>query len=276
MEPLVVFTVVIRLGLLLSLSFILYFLHRNQQRKVVFSTSHLIQSLLTLNAQYIFFYNIQKQYKEYKLLSSKQKYDKYDCEDLFDEAISSKYHYYSDIANKLQKNYQSYEDYCSKVKQLKSTLTQELAAQLHISYTSYKEIEVKLFHQQLLTPITSSEIICIATYTSPKGRNRYSKQVIHSIFDVDSRYQVIQATASQRNSVQEQKKRERAKMSDSLRYDILRRDGFKCQICGRTQADGVKLHIDHVIPIAKGGKTVKENLRTLCDQCNLGKRDKTE
>lgn len=65
-------------------------------------------------------------------------------------------------------------------------------------------------------------------------------------------------------------------MSDSLRYDILHRDGFKCQICGRTQADGVKLHIDHVIPIAKGGKTVKENLRTLCDQCNLGKRDKTE
>lgn len=35
-----------------------------------------------------------------------------------------------------------------------------------------------------------------------------------------------------------------------------------------------KLHVDHIIPIAKGGKTVKENLRTLCEECNWGKRDK--
>ena len=69
---------------------------------------------------------------------------------------------------------------------------------------------------------------------------------------------------------------ERAKLSASLRYDILKRDGFKCQICGATIKDGVKLHVDHIFPVSKGGKTEPNNLRTLCDKCNLGKSDKIE
>ncbi len=56
----------------------------------------------------------------------------------------------------------------------------------------------------------------------------------------------------------------------------MRRDGFKCQICGSTAKDGVKLHVDHIIPVSKGGKTEPKNLRTLCDRCNLGKSDKIE
>ncbi len=72
----------------------------------------------------------------------------------------------------------------------------------------------------------------------------------------------------------ETKEYQRKLMSPSLRYDILKRDGFKCTICGRNTEDGVKLHVDHIIPVSKGGKTVPENLRTLCDSCNLGKSDK--
>ena len=64
---------------------------------------------------------------------------------------------------------------------------------------------------------------------------------------------------------------ERSLMTPSLRYEILRRDGFRCQICGRTQADGVRLHVDHIVPISKGGKTEYDNLRVLCEDCNLGK-----
>lgn len=68
--------------------------------------------------------------------------------------------------------------------------------------------------------------------------------------------------------------RERSLMSASLRYDIMKRDGFKCTICGRSQADGVKLHVDHILPVSKGGLTTPSNLRTLCQDCNLGKSDK--
>ena len=67
---------------------------------------------------------------------------------------------------------------------------------------------------------------------------------------------------------------QRKKMTQSMRYDVLKRDNFRCTICGRGQEDGVKLHVDHIRPVSKGGKTVMENLRTLCSDCNLGKRDK--
>lgn len=72
---------------------------------------------------------------------------------------------------------------------------------------------------------------------------------------------------AQRRFVQEQ----RRLMTDKLRYKVMERDGFRCQICGATQADGYKLHVDHIYPVSKGGKTEMSNLRTLCERCNMGK-----
>lgn len=69
-------------------------------------------------------------------------------------------------------------------------------------------------------------------------------------------------------------KQERSKMTDGLRYDVLKRDNFKCCVCGYGSLDNVKLHVDHIIPISKGGKTKLDNLQTLCERCNLGKSDK--
>ena len=65
---------------------------------------------------------------------------------------------------------------------------------------------------------------------------------------------------------------QRRLMTPSLRYRVLKRDGFKCVRCGRSpEEDGVKLEVDHIIPIAKGGKTEESNLQTLCRDCNRGK-----
>jgi hypothetical protein len=59
----------------------------------------------------------------------------------------------------------------------------------------------------------------------------------------------------------------------SLRNWILRRDRYKCQKCGASPANdpSVILTIDHIIPFSKGGKTVADNLQTLCRACNAEK-----
>lgn len=64
-------------------------------------------------------------------------------------------------------------------------------------------------------------------------------------------------------------------ISDKLRYQVLKRDNFKCCACGASPAKdpAVDLHIDHIIPWSKGGETKLENLQTLCARCNLGKSD---
>jgi hypothetical protein len=60
---------------------------------------------------------------------------------------------------------------------------------------------------------------------------------------------------------------------DRLRLRVLDRDGYRCVLCGRSPATevGVVLHLDHIMPVADGGLTTYENLRTLCQQCNLGR-----
>lgn len=61
-----------------------------------------------------------------------------------------------------------------------------------------------------------------------------------------------------------------------LRYRVLARDRFRCVLCGQSPATSisVSLHVDHVIPWSRGGQTVFENLRSLCQNCNLGKGDR--
>jgi len=77
------------------------------------------------------------------------------------------------------------------------------------------------------------------------------------------------------NKISESDRRE---IKLGLRYEILKRDHFKCVICGASPSikPECELHIDHITPFSKGGKTVKENLRTLCKECNLGKGNKIE
>ncbi len=56
------------------------------------------------------------------------------------------------------------------------------------------------------------------------------------------------------------------------RRNIMRRDGNKCQYCGR---GGVYLTIDHVLPKSRGGKDSWENLVAACIRCNSKKGNRT-
>lgn len=51
-------------------------------------------------------------------------------------------------------------------------------------------------------------------------------------------------------------------INDKLRFKVLKRDNFKCCVCGASPAKdpSVSLHIDHIIPWSKGGETIEENL----------------
>ena len=63
-----------------------------------------------------------------------------------------------------------------------------------------------------------------------------------------------------------------------LRFSVFLRDGFRCTACGKSPMThpGTELHCDHILPWSKGGKTIINNLKTLCSQCNLGKGDMLE
>jgi 5-methylcytosine-specific restriction endonuclease McrA len=74
-----------------------------------------------------------------------------------------------------------------------------------------------------------------------------------------------------------------------IRNNIFERDSKTCQYCGTqlSQTDKsreennsrrliLEWHLDHVIPLSRGGTNVSHNLQVLCDRCNLWKHNKLE
>ncbi|MFF0092771.1 HNH endonuclease [Streptomyces canus] len=59
-------------------------------------------------------------------------------------------------------------------------------------------------------------------------------------------------------------------VSQRKRFEVLRRDGFRCRYCGAGAATAA-LEVDHVTPVALGGTDDLGNLVTSCGPCNDGK-----
>ena len=57
-------------------------------------------------------------------------------------------------------------------------------------------------------------------------------------------------------------------ISQAVRWSVFRDDGFACKQCGETEKP---LHLDHIIPRARGGGDDRGNLQTLCETCNTSK-----
>jgi hypothetical protein len=106
---------------------------------------------------------------------------------------------------------------------------------------------------------------------NPRGATIVRSMIGRTKLSIDWKFR--ESIHKRRNS--EKPQRPRKGISRSLRYDILKRDCFKCVLCGRS-AGSATLEIDHIQPVARGGSSDLSNLRTLCFDCNRGKGAKIE
>jgi 5-methylcytosine-specific restriction protein A len=74
-------------------------------------------------------------------------------------------------------------------------------------------------------------------------------------------------------SIESQLKRK--KLPENTRLSIYKKHNFKCAIC-KVDLTLVAPHIDHIVPLAKGGQDILSNLQPLCGPCNLKKGSKYE
>ena len=63
-------------------------------------------------------------------------------------------------------------------------------------------------------------------------------------------------------------------------FYIFERDKWTCNCCGAKSSKSLRgkrhpraPHLDHIMPVSKGGEHTKENLQLLCRTCNLSKND---
>jgi ATP adenylyltransferase len=73
-------------------------------------------------------------------------------------------------------------------------------------------------------------------------------------------------------SVWEHRRRGHRPISGSVRYEVLSRAKFKCELCG-ISADEKNIEVDHIFPKSLGGKDDLSNFQALCYSCNAAKRN---
>ena len=250
--------------LLVVLYSILLYLHMQKAaKKYVLKNSVALKQISLLTDKYKF-HNIPALYihsKHQKNLPAFRKFD-YDGELL--SYLKSKELFFMEQIKKANENKIQFNEYLREF--------ERICENEKTNWKSFRKesIEKELIEQAKMFATCSVKVKLENIYNSPKGQNSYYNSRIFGQEALIRGFSQIK----NREVFLEEKKEERSKMNDSLRYDILKRDGFKCSICGASALDGIKLHVDHIRPISKGGKTTPDNLRTLCSRCNLGKRDK--
>jgi len=158
-------------------------------------------------------------------------------------------------------------------KDVKKIVSSESINNSGYSLKKYDRIEQRVLKSLIHKKEEFTIILKIKAYYRSNGGNVYEQRKGERSFnDLLNIYNEWQNG----NKYRETKKQEREIMNDDIRYNVLKRDNYSCQICGVTSKDGAKLHVDHIVPVSKGGKTVMSNLQTLCEQCNVGKSNKID
>lgn len=235
-------------------------------------TSRMLHQLNKLNESYHFHKGIKKTERLTKPCNSKAQFDKIKLENFFKAVAEENIQHYDDMLSKIEANRMLYREYTSECDAIRSSADRSAIKGYVIPLFLYRIFESYLFKKNKVTPRIDTNFVIRATYVSAKGKNSYQRTYNYSLVEARRVLDEVHLSIERKKT----KEYQRAIMSDGLRYEIMHRDGFKCQLCGRSAKDGAILHVDHIVPVSKGGKTEKNNLRILCDQCNLGKRNRIE
>ena len=250
---------------------------KKYSQKYVSKNSTLFYKILQLNSNDSF-YNINCMNFDNNCTSKKDFDRSYDDKYIY-SLVCSDPHFFEKIIYQVNYNIERYNNYLNEFNSLinntnlyiNSNKTNKISSILKFfKQSDLKQIERQKCESIKLKVPTAITVTVHSSYTSPQGRNSYYHANYYNHIDLSNFLILYYDLELKKQS----KNYQRSLMTNSLRYNILKRDGFKCCICGATANDGAKLEVDHIVPISKGGKTVPENLRTLCQACNSGKKDK--
>ena len=139
-----------------------------------------------------------------------------------------------------------------------------------------QRMERKLFDENIKKPITSVSITVSLKLTNIQGRYITHKKQLFNETEINELIDKLKYKNGDfylDPSIWDSICRvERGKVTNKIRFAVYSRDGNRCKRCGSRE----NLEVDHIFPIAKGGKSNFDNLQTLCHRCNALKSDRIE
>lgn len=265
--------IVIAIGTVLAVILLLQARHK-KYTSFILENSLCLKQLTELNNRYTFYSDIN--------LNQNHTYDN---ENFFNDISCQDFLIYQlqfikkDVVDQIEKiriNERLYDKYLEEIATIKqSGQFQTNAGKLKVEKLLI--LEKKLIEEQIYHPIIQF-ILTVTLYCSTingqiynsKSKDFFDNDVLSLIARLNKKRGTYFTDREIWNAIC---RVERGKVSNKMRFSIYARDGYRCCRCG---ASGrfVQLEIDHIIPIAKGGKSTYDNLQTLCHNCNVEKGDK--
>lgn len=260
---------------LIGISVFLIYRHiRNKYYDFVLQNSICIEKLKEINSRYVF--NISKSFDQSHTYDNENFFNNISCTDyLIYQLQFIKYDVLKQI-KAINANAQRYEKYLNEVNSVTEYGNYKCQPK-KLKIEKLIKTEKKLFENTKLLPQTLFSLKVVLFISNINGRiydNKYQnyteEQVTYLIKRINNKNGKFY---NDRHIWDAICRVERGKVSNKMRFSIYSRDGYRCRICGARQGKRVQLEIDHIIPIAKGGKSTYDNLQTLCHNCNVQKGD---
>jgi 5-methylcytosine-specific restriction endonuclease McrA len=243
---------------------------------IVQQTSPIYKKLKDLNKKYMFEGRSIKKVSLVEKCSNKKEFDKAIIDDYLQKNIQNDLGTFDKIIDSNEETHKLYRAYVKEFNQLiPERIINTKFFKIHdikLWIINYYERIILRFYK--LRPTHYTKVSIKISYSSPQGKNNYVKQHEYSYDALKRHYDYVKEIMERRATRENIIRIERSKVTAGLRTEVLKRDNYRCKKCGATANDGVMLHVDHIIPVSKGGKTELTNLQTLCDSCNLGKSNK--
>ena len=247
---------------------------KKKHENFVSAHSKAIKELRQLNDEYRFF-EISDYYEKHTYDNEKL-YDAVSCEDYLIYQLQFNEYKVAQQLDNVRLNRINYSRYCQSVSKIKRFGVYDLPKKKY-SEKLLISIEAKLFEQEEKMPDIEFNAH-VNLYLSRLNGDIYRTK--HETFNAEQIKTYIRRLDDRNGTFYNDRgiwdsicRVERAKVSNKMRFSIYERDGYRCRICGRTENQDY-LEIDHIQPIAKGGKSTYDNLQTLCRRCNKEKGDR--
>ena len=262
--------------LLFIIVFIIYAVDQYKHKEYssfVIKNSILLNKLNEINSKYHFL--SVPNFDQAHIYDNENFYDSISCEDYLLYQLQFKKKNVEDAIKCVETNKETYELYRREISSIYS-FGQFLLPINGRNIQKLIELEKNFFEKQRLKPTLNFNIHIALKCSLINGRvyatkdrsfsAEYVLELIKRLNNKDGTFYIDKGIWDALCRV------ERGRVSNRMRFSIYKRDGYRCRMCGKSGTFGT-LEIDHIKPIAKGGKSTYDNLQTLCKSCNQKKGD---
>lgn len=231
-------------------------------KKDVRNTSEILAGIEEVNQGYEF-YDVDEEIRLEYPLESLEEYRGASLDKLFMGTVRKKIPQFEEVFGWAQSNVIQFAAYKEELKSIPNWTEKDDDCGRKIPFWLYKHYEKKLVNAAVFgTPVTETTFIAVKQYTPHKGKTMEESKT-YSMAEAKEFVRLAKAHEQER----QQRENERRQASSQIKYEVLRRDRFRCVICGRTPEQGAKLHIQAVKPLPKHERPSADCFRTVCEDC---------